>query len=65
MWVSPCSAQLHLSSGGVVVIGRERNEYMNARQKTFLVVSSVPLTVCSTYALNDKLLRKFAQPDVK
>ncbi len=31
--VSPCSAQLHLCSGVVVVIRRERNEYCNARQK--------------------------------
>lgn len=40
---SPCSAQLHLSSGVVVVIRRQRIAYCNARQEDLCsVVPSVP-----------------------
>lgn len=46
---SPCSAQLHLSSGVVVVIRRERNEYCNARQTwPFTGLLCSPFQ-CSTY----------------
>lgn len=53
--VSPCSAQLHLCSGVVVVIRRERNEYCNARQKDCLSGLLCSPFQCSTFFFPKKI----------